>query len=76
VVSIEPPKERKRLLGPGDNLPGAFARGDLREENASERRDCPDQWIIRPDGALPITPYSDDFVPIGADKSLGLLIPV
>jgi hypothetical protein len=24
VASIEPPKERKRLLGPGDNLPGAF----------------------------------------------------
>jgi hypothetical protein len=32
VVSIELPKERKRLLGPGDNLPGAFSHVELRRE--------------------------------------------
>jgi hypothetical protein len=37
VVSIEPPKERKRLLGPGDNLPGAFAR---REFSKGMRANC------------------------------------
>jgi hypothetical protein len=31
VASIEPPKERKRLLGPGDNLPGAFHFVELDE---------------------------------------------
>ena len=38
VVSIEPPKERKRLLGPGDNLPGAFLHVELREGDASRGR--------------------------------------
>ncbi|TMJ83112.1 MAG: SufE family protein [Alphaproteobacteria bacterium] len=40
-----PPKERKRLLGPGDNLPGAFARV-IGEGNARERRDCADQRLL------------------------------
>src|SRR5262249_24695022 len=33
VASIEPPKERKRLLGPGDNLPGAFQFVELPRAN-------------------------------------------
>jgi hypothetical protein len=41
-----PPKERKRLLGPGDNLPGAFARVELGKGNARERRDCADQRLL------------------------------
>jgi hypothetical protein len=69
VVSIEPPKERKRLLGPGDNLPGAFARVELGEGNARERRDCVANDYWRPEGALLITPYSADFVPAAADKN-------
>src|SRR2546421_607268 len=32
LFAIEPPKERKRLLGPGDNLPGAFSHVELGRE--------------------------------------------
>jgi hypothetical protein len=38
VASIEPPKERKRLLGPGDNLPGAFNLWNSRERSRYLRR--------------------------------------
>ncbi len=38
VASIEPPKERKRLLGPGDNLPGAFHFVQLDEPKRDPHR--------------------------------------
>jgi hypothetical protein len=46
VVSIETPRNERGLLGPGDNLPGAFARVELGEGNARERRDYADPTII------------------------------
>jgi hypothetical protein len=52
VVSIEPPKERKRLLGPGDNLPGAFLHVELREGDASRGRIGIEMPTIYSRGAL------------------------
>ena len=45
VASIEPPKERKRLLGPGDNLPGAFQFVEL--PPANDARYCDAAYLRR-----------------------------